>query len=130
MGAIGHCRRPDPGQRLVGNRTVYLTRSVGPEDVGLFPSFRQFADVLGVPTTRARRGLVAQAHAADLGVHVWTLRGSRDAYRKAAAIGADGVITDFPDLGVNVRSRTRLTDRPAGLTTRVENGTAIATWTA
>lgn len=114
----------------VGNRTVYLTRSVGPEEVGLFPSFRQFADVLGVPTTRARRGLVAQAHAADLGVHVWTLRGSRDAYRKAAAIGADGVVTDFPDLGVNVRSRTRLTDRPSGLTTRVENGTAIASWTA
>ena len=33
--------------------------------------------------------------------------GSRDAYRKAAAIGADGVITDFPDLGVDVRNRQR-----------------------
>ncbi len=114
----------------IGNRFVFLTRSVGADDVGLFPSFRQFADVLGVPTTRARRSLVQQAHAADLGVHVWTLRGSRDAYRKAAAIGADGVITDFPDLGVNVRSRQRTGDRPANLTSRVENGSAIATWSA
>ncbi|MCU0299283.1 MAG: hypothetical protein MUF33_12310, partial [Candidatus Nanopelagicales bacterium] len=113
----------------INNRLVYLTRSVGLEDVVLFPQFRQFADVLGVPTTRARRTLVQQAHAADLGVHVWTLRGSRDAYRKAAAIGADGVITDFPDLGVNVRSRLRSGDRPSGVTSRVENGNAIVTWT-
>lgn len=115
---------------LVGNRTVFLTRSVGVEEIGLFPSFRQYADVLGVPTTKARRGLVAQAHAADLGVHIWTLRGSRDAYRKAASIGADGVITDFPDLGVDVRSRTRIGTPPAGLTTRIENGNIIASWTA
>jgi glycerophosphoryl diester phosphodiesterase len=114
----------------VGNRTVYLTRSVGLEDVGLFPQFRQFADVLGVPTTRARRSLVQQAHAADLGVHVWTLRGSRDAYRKAAAIGADGVITDFPDLGVDVRARLRAGDRPTGVVSRVENGAAIVSWNA
>lgn len=117
-------------KQTIGNRTVFLTRSVSPEDVGQFPGFRQFADVLGVPTTRARRSLVQQAHAADLGVHVWTLRGSRDAYRKAAAIGADGVITDFPDLGVNVRSRQRAGDRPGSLTSRVENGSAIATWSA
>ena len=117
-------------KQTTGNRTVFLTRSVGPEDVGLFPQFRQFADVLGVPTTRARRSLVQQAHAADLGVHVWTLRGSRDAYRKAAAIGADGVITDFPDLGVDVRARQLLGDRPAGLTSRVENGNAVASWNA
>lgn len=113
-----------------GNKTVFLTRSVGAEDVPQFPAFRQFADVLGVPTGRARRTLVTQAHAADLGVHIWTLRGSRDAYRKAASIGADGVITDFPDLGVDVRGRGRLGGRPSGLSTRVENGTAIATWTA
>lgn len=117
-------------KQSTGNRTVFLTRSVSPEDVGQFPTFRQFADVLGVPTTRARRGLVAQAHAADLGVHVWTLRGSRDAYRKAAAIGADGVITDFPDLGVDVRNGLRQAAAPTGLTSRVENGNAIATWTA
>ena len=61
---------------------------------------------------------------------MWTLRGSRDAYRKAAAIGADGVITDFPDLGVNVRSRQRAGDRPTGLTSRVENSSAIASWNA
>lgn len=113
---------------LVGNRTVFLTRSVGPEDVGQFPAFRQFADVLSVPTTRARRGLVAQAHAADLGVHVWTLRGSRNAYRKAASIGADGVITDFPDLGVDVRSRARVANRPTGMTARIENGNVVANW--
>lgn len=115
-------------KQATGNRTVYLTRSVSPEDVGLFPAFRQFADVLSVPTTRARRGLVAQAHAADLGVHVWTLRGSRDAYRKAAAIGADGVVTDFPDLGVDVRSGLKQAAGPSGLTTKVENGNAVATW--
>ncbi|MEZ5185352.1 MAG: glycerophosphodiester phosphodiesterase family protein [Candidatus Nanopelagicales bacterium] len=113
----------------VGNRLVYLTRGVTPEDVGLFPTYRQFADVISVPTTRARRQLVQQAHAADLGVHVWTLRGSRDAYRKAAAIGADGVITDFPDLGVGVRNRQRPGDRPTGVSSRVENGNAVVTWT-
>lgn len=115
-------------KQSTGNRTVFLTRSVSPEDVGQFPAFRQFADVLSVPTTRARRLLVAQAHAADLGVHVWTLRGSRDAYRKAAAIGADGVVTDFPDLGVDVRNGLRQAAGPTGLTTKVENGNAIATW--
>ena len=114
----------------VGNRLVYLTRDVGIDDVGLFPTYRQFADVLGVPTTRARRQLVQQAHAADLGVHVWTLRGSRDAYRKAAAIGADGVITDFPDLGVDVRNRQRVGDRPSGVTSRVDNGNAVVSWNA
>lgn len=124
---------PDDLRRVkaeAGNRTVYLTRTVGMDDVGQFPWFRQFADVLGVPTGPARRGLVAQAHAADLGVHIWTLRGSRDGYRKAASIGADGVITDFPDLGVDVRSRARSTARPANLGVRIENGTAIATWSA
>lgn len=115
-------------KQSTGNRTVFLTRSVSPEDVGQFPAFRQFADVLSVPTTRARRGLVAQAHAADLGVHVWTLRGSRDAYRKAATIGADGVVTDFPDLGVGVRNGLRPAAGPTDLTTRVENGNAVATW--
>lgn len=115
---------------VTGNRTVFLTRGVSPEEIGLFPSYRQFADVLGVPTTRARRSLVAQAHAADLGIHIWTLRGSRDAYRKAASIGADGVITDFPDLGVDVRARRLLANRPADLTTKVENGNAVATWSA
>lgn len=112
----------------IGNRLVFLTRTTSPEDAWQFPTFRQFADVLAVPTTRARRGLVQQARAADLGVHVWTLRGSRDAYRKAAAIGADGVITDFPDLGVDVRSRLRMGDRPAGVASRIENGNAIVTW--
>jgi hypothetical protein len=117
-------------KQTTGNRTVFLTRTVAPEEVGQFPSFRTFADVLGVPTTRARRGLVAQAHAADLGVHVWTLRGSRDAYRKAASIGADGVITDFPDLGVDVRNGTRQRPGPSSLSARVENGNAVATWSA
>lgn len=124
---------PDDLRRIkaeTGNKTVFLTRTVAPEEIGQFPAFRQFADVLSVPTTRARRGLVAQARAADLGVHVWTLRGSRNAYRKAAAIGADGVVTDFPDLGVDIRGRQKVAAAPAGLTTRVENGNAVATWTA
>lgn len=122
---------PTDLQRLrsqVGNRLVFLTRGVSPDDVWLFRGYRAFADVLAVPTTRARRQLVQQAHAADLGLHVWTLRGSRDAYRKAAAIGADGVITDFPDVGISVRNRVRRGGRPTGLTTRIENGNAIATW--
>ncbi|MCU0278699.1 MAG: hypothetical protein MUE31_07385, partial [Candidatus Nanopelagicales bacterium] len=114
----------------VGNRRVFLTRGVGPEDVGAFPGYRQFADVIGVPTTRARRSLVQEAHAADLGVHVWTLRGSRDAYRKAAAIGADGVITDFPDLGIDVRNDLRIGNRPAGVTSKIENGNAVVNWEA
>lgn len=117
-------------KQAIGNRTVFLTRTVAPEEIGQFPTFRQFADVLGVPTTRARRGLVAQAHAADLGVHVWTLRGTRDAYRKAASIGVDGVITDFPDVGVDVRSGLKQAPAPSGLATRVENGSAVATWSA
>lgn len=112
----------------VANRLVYVTYGVQIEDVGQFGTYRQFADVLAVPTTRVRRQLVQQAHAADLAVHVWTLRGSRDAYRKAAAVGADGVFTDFPDLAVDVRDRLRVGPRPEGLTTRVENGTAIAAW--
>jgi glycerophosphoryl diester phosphodiesterase len=65
---------------------------------------------LGMPTS-----LVADAHAAGLAVHVWTMR--RDAmflaaayggdavaeWRRFAALGVDGIFGDFPDDGVRAR---------------------------
>ncbi len=60
--------------------------------------------LLGEPTS-----LVARAHAAGLFVHVWTVRGDAPflatayggdpaaEYRRLAALGVDGLFTDFPD---------------------------------
>lgn len=86
-------------------------------------AIRQFADGIGatktllIPVKEGRTQppttLVADAHAAGLFVHVWTLR--RDPMflpasyngdaaaevREFAALGIDGLFTDFPDVAVN-----------------------------
>ena len=71
---------------------------------------------LGTPTS-----LVADAHAAGLRVHVWTLRsdstflprgyGGNPAaeWRRFASLGVDGIFGDFPDVGA--RALGRLTPR-------------------
>lgn len=66
---------------------------------------------LGPPTT-----LVADAHAAGLAVHVWTVRADREflatgyrgdpfaEYRRLRDLGVNGLFTDFPDLAVRASS--------------------------
>lgn len=94
-------------------------------------TIRTFADGLGVDKrlvipvddngrTQAPTTLIADAHRAGLFVHAWTLRreaqflptsyeGSLAAEaRQFAALGVDGVFTDFPDIVINaLRQPTR-----------------------
>jgi glycerophosphoryl diester phosphodiesterase len=65
----------------------------------------------------APTSLVADAHAAELVVHVWTVRAEPQflaagyrgdplaEYRRLAALGVDGIFTDFPDQGVAALGR-------------------------
>lgn len=47
--------------------------------------------------------LVRAAHASDLEVNAWTVN-DRDAIRQLAALGVDGIVTDTPDVALEVLS--------------------------
>ena len=60
----------------------------------------QYADAVGVDKELVSPGLVADAHAAGLQVHVWTLRDETDSIEDTQALvgaGVDGLFTDHPD---------------------------------
>lgn len=115
------CFEPATLRRLRGRVDAALLQLV--DDDGTFDdlmareglrSVATYADVLGAPTSLVLgTDLVADAHAAGLRVHVWTLRDD-DHRSRAGAIaeheavlrrGVDGVFCDFPDTGVTARGR-------------------------
>jgi glycerophosphoryl diester phosphodiesterase len=60
----------------------------------------EYADAVGVDKELVSPGLVADAHAAGLQVHVWTLRDETDSIEDTQALvgaGVDGLFTDHPD---------------------------------
>jgi len=60
----------------------------------------EYADAVGVDKELVSPGLVADAHAAGLQVHVWTLRDETDSIEDTRALvgaGVDGIFTDHPD---------------------------------
>jgi glycerophosphoryl diester phosphodiesterase len=61
-------------------------------------------DAVGVWHRRVDAGLVAAAHALGLGIRAWTVNGT-DAVERALRAGADGVITDTPDVAVGLSRR-------------------------
>ncbi|WKN47771.1 glycerophosphodiester phosphodiesterase family protein [Nocardioides sp. Arc9.136] len=68
-----------------------------------------YAQVLGVHKSLVTPGLVAEAHAAGLAVHAWTLRAELvpDPYaevRELLDAGVDGLFSDQPGLTVQARS--------------------------
>lgn len=73
---------------------------------------RLSVDALAVARNRASRTLIRSAHRRGVQVHVWTLNDTR---RMVAAIerGADGIITDRPELAVRVNRE--LSELPGGL---------------
>ncbi|MCR6031277.1 glycerophosphodiester phosphodiesterase [Nocardioides sp. zg-579] len=69
-----------------------------------------YAQVLGVHTSLATPALVAEAHAAGLAVHAWTLRAElvADPYAEARTLldaGVDGLFSDQPGLTVEARAQ-------------------------
>ena len=62
------------------------------------------SDVLQVPERLATKRLVEAAHRADRQVHVWTVN-DPGAMRRLLDIGADGIMTDRPDLLNEVMGR-------------------------
>jgi glycerophosphoryl diester phosphodiesterase len=76
---------------------------------GIGPNTRLVIPAIADGTLLPATDLVARAHAAGLLVHVWTLRSEpvflsrsyhgdvAEEYRQYAALGVDGIFTDFPD---------------------------------
>lgn len=101
LGAVRQVRRLAPEVR------VAYASAVGVGDVSRLP-----VDVLAVARNRATRPLIRAAHRRNVEVHVWTLN---DARHMVSAIerGADGVITDRPELAVRVNRE--LAELPAAV---------------
>jgi glycerophosphoryl diester phosphodiesterase len=81
-------------QLVSGDGRVDLVTSTGLRRVA------QYADVVGVDKELVSGDLVANAHAAGLKVHVWTLRDETDSIEATQALvdaGVDGLFTDHPD---------------------------------
>lgn len=107
----------DEGEKETSPRPIY------PEGLDLAAAAR-FVDGIGadkrlvVDDTLRPSGLVADAHALGLLVHVWTLRddapsqgyvSTGEEYRALFAVGIDGVFTDFPDTALTQRWLALLT---------------------
>jgi glycerophosphoryl diester phosphodiesterase len=93
----------------------------------------EYADAIGIAKPLASAATIAEAHALDLAVHVWTFRAENEFLPEDLKVGADpaghgniegeierylargmdGFFTDFPALGVRVRN-ARSQRRPSG----------------
>ena len=82
---------------------VQLVSATGRVDLVTATGLRrvaQNADVVGLDNDLVSPGVVADAHAAGLQVHVWTLRDETDSIEDTRALvgaGVDGLFTDHPD---------------------------------
>jgi glycerophosphoryl diester phosphodiesterase len=101
---------PESLQR-VRSRTAYplvqLVSATGRVDLVTATGLRRvatWADALGVDKALVRgSSVVADAHAAGLLVHVWTLRGGVEEALTYLDAGVDGLFTDHPDTAVAAR---------------------------
>lgn len=97
--------------RRVRSRTAFplvqLVSATGRVDLVTPAGLRRvatWADAVGVDRALVREtDVVADAHAAGLLVHVWTLRGGVDEALTYLDAGVDGVFTDHPDTAVAAR---------------------------
>ncbi|GAB3199425.1 glycerophosphodiester phosphodiesterase [Nocardioides hungaricus] len=82
---------------------VQLVGGSGRVDLVTEPGLRRvarYADAVGVDKELVTPRVVADAHAAGLGLHVWTLRDETDSIEDTWALldaGVDGLFTDHPD---------------------------------
>jgi glycerophosphoryl diester phosphodiesterase len=92
-------------------------------EIGDVARIAQYANCIGIAKTLATPASVAEAHALDVAVHVWTFRAEneflpddlkigkspaahgdlRDEIARYLALGIDGFFTDFPAIGVAAR---------------------------
>lgn len=122
------CFEPDALRRLrpmIRTRLVYLTSRAADVTPAKLAGMKTWADGIGVEKTlivpedanrrtRPPTALVAEAHAAGLFVHVWTMRNEPNflspSYEGDAAaevrrfvdLGVDGIFSDFPDVASGV----------------------------
>jgi len=93
-------------------------------ELGDLRSVAEYADAIGIAKVLATPKGVADAHALDLAVHVWTFRAENDFLPQDLKVGddpaahgnldaeieryllrgIDGFFTDFPAIGVGVRN--------------------------
>ncbi|GAA1133382.1 glycerophosphodiester phosphodiesterase family protein [Nocardioides aquiterrae] len=114
LAALAGCDLPvfvqsfEPGNlRWLRSRTsrplVQLVSATGRVDLVTGTGLRrvaEYADAVGVDKELVSPGLVADAHAAGLQVHAWTLRDETDSIEDTQALvaaGVDGLFTDHPD---------------------------------
>lgn len=100
--------------------TQLLPASDGTQEIALpLTEIARYAQTISpnklavIDTGGRSTGLLEQAHALDLAVHVWTFRddmlpnhypSAADELRAFFSLGADGIFTDFPDTAVHVRA--------------------------
>lgn len=86
---------------------VQLVSATGRVDLVTPPGLRRvatWADAVGIDRRLVHgSAVVADAHAAGLQVHVWTLRGGVEEALTYLDAGVDGVFTDHPDTAVAAR---------------------------
>ncbi len=105
------------------------------DELGDMRRIADYADAIGIEKPLATQKDVADAHALDLAVHVWTFRAENEFLPRDLRVGAspadhgnleaeierylkrgiDGFFTDFPAIGVKVRDAMAL-GRPGGRT--------------
>jgi glycerophosphoryl diester phosphodiesterase len=102
-------RRATGGRVATSAGPVEVARMAGAARLGRSASIK--ADALQIPEQTGRmglvtRGLIDAAHAADVAVHVWTINDALSMHR-LLDLGVDGIMTDRPDVLVDVVSQRR-----------------------
>ncbi len=105
------------------------------DELGDMRRISEYADAIGIAKSLATPKGVAEAHALDLAVHVWTFRAENEflpddlkvgmaaadhgnleaEIDRYLARGIDGFFTDFPAVGVRVRDAAASRHRPSPL---------------
>ena len=123
----------DPGNlRLLRDMTHLPLVQLLERELGDMRRVAEYADAIGIAKSLASAASIAEAHALDLAVHVWTFRAENEflpedlqagadpaghgdltgEIARYLARGMDGFFTDFPALGVQVRNARSRPWRP------------------
>jgi glycerophosphoryl diester phosphodiesterase len=103
-------------------KTALLVRRVRPS---VRAALLAQATLLAPHRRRVTAPIVAAAHRAGIGVLTWTVNDERE-MQKIAAMGVDGIMTNWPDRLTEVLRRDRLLAKPSG----AANATVdVGSWT-
>ena len=93
-------------RRMTPIKLIQLIEGHAPSDADLV-TIKAYADGIGPHRNLVTTDLIARAHAIGLLVHVWTLADVEAEYQHFAALGVDGVFSDFPDVAARALHRSR-----------------------